>query len=93
MSISKKQINNIPYPYIGMFDLDLIYQISDTELLYQLINKINEIAISLNNINNDIEYYTKKILDEYLADGKLSISTSYDPETGTLTFNFTNLGG
>ena len=77
-----KKINFLPLPYIGMFDLDLLYQTSDTELLYQILSKVNEIAESQNIIinnfekvlewaNEQIEKYTKEQLQEWLDDGTL----------------------
>lgn len=77
-----KKINLLPLPYIGMFDLDILYQTSDTELLYQILSKVNEISKSQNIIidnfekilewaNNMIETYTKEILLEWLNDGTL----------------------
>lgn len=42
---TNKKIKFLPLPYIGMFDLDLIYQASDVELLYQILSKVNEIVI------------------------------------------------
>ena len=75
--------------------LPLVYDdsLSYYEQICKLYYAINMIIDNQNAINANIEKYCKEILDGYLADGKLSISTSYDPETGTLTFNFTNLGG
>ena len=78
-----KKIKFLPLPYIGMFDLDLIYQTSDVELLYQILSKVNEIAQSQNIIidnfekvmdwaQNQIEIYTKEQLQEWLDDGTLS---------------------
>jgi len=77
-----KKIKFLPLPYIGMFDLDLIYQTSDVELLYQILYKVNEIAQSQNIIidnfekilnwaQNQIETYTKEQLEEWLNDGTL----------------------
>lgn len=82
MSNSNKKIKFLPLPYIGMFDLDLIYQTSDVELLYQILSKVNEIAQSQNIIidnfekildwaQNQIEQYTKEQLQEWLDDGTL----------------------
>lgn len=79
---SNKKIKLMPLPYIGMFDLDLIYQASDVELLYQILSKVNEIAQSQNIIidnfekilewaQSQIENYTKEQLQEWLADGTL----------------------
>ena len=77
-----KKIKLMPLPYIGMFDLDLIYQASDVELLYQILAKVNEIAQSQNIIidnfenildwaQNQIEQYTKEQLQQWLNDGTL----------------------
>ena len=77
-----KKIKFLPLPYIGMFDLDLIYQTSDVELLYQILSKVNEIAQSQNIIidnfenildwaQNQIEQYTKEQLQEWLDDGTI----------------------
>ena len=77
------KIKFMPLPYIGMFDLDVIYQSSDAELLYQVLYKLNEIAKSQNIIidnfqkviewaNEQIETYTKEQLQEWLQDGTLS---------------------
>lgn len=79
---TNKKINFLPLPYIGLYDLDLIYQTSDVELLYQIISKVNEIAQSQNIIidnfekildwaKNQIEQYTKEQLQEWLDDGTL----------------------
>lgn len=75
-----KKIKFLPLPYIGMFDLDLIYQTSDVELLYQILYRVNEIVrsqhIIIDNFNNiltwantQIEKYTKQQLQEWLDDG------------------------
>lgn len=72
----------MPLPYIGMFDLDVIYQTSDAELLYQVLYKLNEIAKSQNIIidnfqkviewaTEQIEKFTKEQLEEWLNDGTL----------------------
>lgn len=77
-----KKIKFLPLPYIGMVDLDLIYQTSDVELLYQILSKVNEIAQSQNIIidnfekildwaQNQIETYTKEQLQEWLDDDTL----------------------
>ena len=92
MDNSNKKIKILPLPYIGMFDLDLIYQTSDVELLYQILYKVNEIAQSQNIIIEDfqkilewastqIEKYTKEQLQEWLDDGTLTdiIIESLDP--------------
>ena len=79
---TNKKLNLLPLPYIGMYDLDLIYQTSDVELLYQILSKVNEIAQSQNIIidnfekvldwaQNQIETYTKEQLQEWLDDGTL----------------------
>lgn len=76
------KIKFMPLPYIGMFDLDVIYQSSDAELLYQVLYKINEIAKSQNIIidnfqkviewaTEQIEQFTKEQLEEWLNDGTL----------------------
>jgi hypothetical protein len=78
-----KKIKFLPLPYIGMFDLDLIYQTSDIELLYQILSKVNEIAQSQNIIidnfekildwaQNQIEQYTKEQLQTWLSDGTIA---------------------
>lgn len=68
-------INKLPLPYIGMFDLDLIYQTSDTELLYQIISKVNDVIQSQNNLvdnfSNNLEEYVNTKLDGWLDDGTL----------------------
>lgn len=77
-----KKLNLLPLPYIGMYDLDLIYQTSDVELLYQILSKVNEIAQSQNIIIdnfekildwalNQIEKFTKEQLEEWLNNGTL----------------------
>ena len=74
------KINKLPLPYIGMFDLDLIYQTTDVELLYQILYRVNEVVKSQNKIisdfnniltwaNTQIETYTKQQLQEWLDDG------------------------
>ena len=79
---TNKKLNLLPLPYIGMYDLDLIYQTSDVELLYQVLSKVNEIAqsqnITIDNFEkilewaqNQIESYTKEQLQEWLNDGTL----------------------
>lgn len=79
---TNKKLNLLPLPYIGMYDLDLIYQTSDVELLYQILSKVNEIAESQNIIidnfekvldwaQNQIEIYTKEQLQEWLDNGTL----------------------
>lgn len=76
------KIKFMPLPYIGMFDLDVIYQTSDAELLYQVLYKLNEIAKSQNIIidnfqkviewaTEQIEKFTKEQLEEWLEDGTL----------------------
>lgn len=76
------KIKFMPLPYIGMFDLDVIYQTSDAELLYQVLFKVNEIAKSQNIIidnfqkviewaTEQIEKFTKEQLEEWLDDGTL----------------------
>lgn len=77
------KIKFMPLPYIGMFDLDVIYQSSDAELLYQVLYKLNEIAKSQNIIidnfqkiiewaTDQIEKFTKDQLEEWLNDGTLT---------------------
>lgn len=79
---TNKKLNLLPLPYISMYDLDLIYQTSDVELLYQILSKVNEIAQSQNIIidnfekildwaNAQIAIYTKEQLQEWLDDGTL----------------------
>lgn len=76
------KIKFMPLPYIGMFDLDVIYQTSDAELLYHVLYKLNEIAKSQNIIIDNfqkiiewatekIEEFTKEQLEEWLNDGTL----------------------
>lgn len=76
------KIKFMPLPYIGMFDLDLIYQTSDAELLYQVLFKVNEIAKSQNIIvdnfqkviewaTEQIETFTRQQLQEWLSDGTM----------------------
>lgn len=70
----------LPLPYIGMFDLDVIYQASDVELLYKILSLVNDIAESQNTVidefnkilewaNSQIETYTKEQLQKWLDDG------------------------
>lgn len=77
------KIKFMPLPYIGMYDLDVIYQSSDAELLYQVLYKINEIAQSQNIIidnfekvvewaQTQIETFTSEQLKQWLEDGTLS---------------------
>lgn len=79
---TNKKLNLLPLPYIGMYDLDLIYQTSDVELLYQILSMANKIAESQNIIidnfekvldwaQNQIEQYTKEQLQQWLDDGTL----------------------
>lgn len=79
---NNKKINLLPLPYIGLFDLDVLYQTSDIELLYQILYKVNQIAESQNIIienfekilqwaNEQIETYTKEQLKTWLNDGTL----------------------
>lgn len=74
------KIKFMPLPYIDMFDLDVIYQTSDAELLYQVLFKLNEIAKSQNIVIDNfqkvldwatcqIEKFTKEQLEEWLNDG------------------------
>lgn len=76
------KINFMPLPNISMFDLDVIYQTSDAELLYQVLFKVNEVAKSQNIIIENfkkvldwatcqIEKFTKEQLKEWLEDGTL----------------------
>lgn len=80
---TNKKLNLLPLPYIGMYDLDLIYQTSDVELLYQILSKVNDIAQSQNIIidnfekvlywaQNQIEQYTKEQLEDWLNDGTIT---------------------
>lgn len=77
------KIKFMPLPYIGMFDLDVIYQSSDAELLYHVLYKLNEIAKSQNIIidnfqkviewaTEQIEKFTKEQLEEWLNDGTIT---------------------
>lgn len=77
------KIKFMPLPYIGMFDLDVIYQTSDAELLYQVLYKLNEVAKSQNIIidnfqkviewaTEQIENFTKEQLEEWLNDGTIT---------------------
>lgn len=77
------KIKFMPLPYIGMFDLDVIYQTSDAELLYQVLYKLNEIAKSQNIIvdnfekvvqwaTEQIETFTRQQLQEWLSDGTMA---------------------
>lgn len=77
------KIKFMPLPYIGMFDLDVIYQTSDAELLYQVLYKLNELAKSQNIIidnfqkviewaTEQIENFTKEQLEEWLNNGTLT---------------------
>ena len=74
------KIKFMPLPYIGMFDLDVIYQSSDAELLYQVLYKINEIAKSQNIIvdnfekvvdwaTNQLETFSTEQLNKWLNNG------------------------
>lgn len=76
------KIKFMPLPYIGMYDLDVIYQTSDAELLYQILFKVNEIAQSQNILidnfnalldwaNEQIETYTRQQLQDWLDNGDL----------------------
>lgn len=80
---NSNKIKFLPLPYIGLFDLDLIYQTSDVELLYQILSKVNEIAQSQNIIvesfqkvlewaSTQIENYTKEQLQTWISDGTIA---------------------
>lgn len=95
------KIKFMPLPYIGMFNLDVIYQTSDAELLYQVLYKLNEIAKSQNIIidnfqkviewaTEQIENFTKEQLEEWLNDGTLQqlvLSFIFKNEYRTSFFN------
>lgn len=68
--MKKKKIEYIPLPYIGLFDLSLIYETSDTELLYKVLFKVNEIAKAQNVLAQDFEYVKQYVEDFIEVTGK-----------------------
>lgn len=85
---ANKKIKFLPLPYIGMFDLDLIYQSSDVELLYQLLEKVNALIQNVNQINANVVQLVNEIINNAIQDGSIFLDTDYDEETKTLTFVF-----
>lgn len=86
--MSNPNIKKIPMPFIGMFDLDVIYQTSDVEMLYQLLEKVNALITNVNQINANIISLVNEIINNALQDGQIFLDTNYDEETKTLTFVF-----
>ena len=86
--MSNSNIKKIPMPFIGMFDLDVIYQTSDIEMLYQLLEKVNALINNVNQINANIISLVNEIINNALQDGQIFLDTDYDEETKTLTFVF-----
>ena len=86
--MNNSNIKNIPMPFIGMFDLDVIYQTSDIEMLYQLLEKVNALITNVNQINANIISLVNEIINNALQDGQIFLDTDYDEETKTLTFVF-----
>lgn len=84
--MSNPNIKKIPMPFIGMFDLDVIYQTSDVEMLYQLLEKVNALITNVNQINANIISLVNEIINNALQDGQIFLDTNYDVETKTLTF-------
>lgn len=86
--MSNPNIKKIPMPFIGMFDLDVIYQTSDVEMLYQLLEKVNALITNVNQINANIISLVNELINNALQDGQIFLDTNYDEETKTLTFVF-----
>lgn len=86
--MSNSNIKKIPMPFIGMFDLDVIYQTSDIEMLYQLLEKVNDLICNVNQINANIVSLVNEIINNAIQDGQIFLDTEYDEETKTLTFVF-----
>lgn len=86
--MSNPNIKKIPMPFIGMFDLDVIYQTSDVEMLYQLLEKVNALITNVNQINANIISLVNEIINNALQDGQIFLDTDYNPDTKTLTFVF-----
>lgn len=86
--MSNPNIKKIPMPFIGMFDLDVIYQTSDVEMLYQLLEKVNALINNVNQINANIINLVNEIINNALQDGQIFLDSDYDEETKTLTFVF-----
>lgn len=86
--MSNPNIKKIPMPFIGMFDLDVIYQTSDVEMLYQLLEKVNALITNVNQINANIISLVNGIINNALQNGQIFLDTNYDEETKTLTFVF-----
>ena len=81
--MSNSNIKKIPMPFIGMFDLDVIYQTSDIEMLYQLLEKVNDLICNVNQINANIVSLVNEIINNAIQDGQIFLDTEYDEETKT----------
>lgn len=86
--MANSNIKKIPMPFIGMFDLDVIYQTSDIEMLYQLLEKVNALIQNVNQINANVVQLVNEIINNALQDGQIFLDTKYDEDTKTLTFVF-----